>query len=462
MNKNTNDPTLCFICLESYNVLNKPLILMCGHTFCETCIKLIWNDKREIKCSYCKIITTADKLEDIVVNYSVLSASDYLYNLKQTVSSNNNFNNININNQDSNKKINSLNILNSKIKVNCKISSNTNSYENDNKSDKNKNNTTSDNLNTKLSNAINKFINHTCNIKDNVHFSEDKITTLKICNNCYSIHCNECYIIYQHTSDSLTQQSKCIYCDYLNNNKKEYTFNGEKLNIENIKHNKKSVGKVDNKYHLETLRFKNIFINSGNNTSLIDYDCYITSNFEKFKKDYIVKFEELAFLYNEYMMSCSEDTLKTLLEEEINKAKRKFSDMISRLKKEEEHSILRMNMAFERKMQDYMVLNKEQNTVISEINRFTKLINDNCDYKNLSVRSKVIANRVLNFPYLIYEINEFLNEADARIEAFKEVGGSCNFESIKDKQNNVKIKEGLFMIELRENLSNCVRLLHYN
>ncbi len=73
------------------------------------------------------------------------------------------------------------------------------------------------------------------------------------------------------------------------------------------------------------------------------------------------------------------------------------------------------------------------------------------------IKQKVALNRIYNLPLLIYEIKEFGNESEARIEAFKEVStfktfhyNSCGMQS--------DTKEGLFMLEMRENLANCVRL----
>jgi hypothetical protein len=52
-NKDEEISCTCGICMEGYSQENKPLILSCGHTFCEACYKQnIKSNKKE--CSYCK------------------------------------------------------------------------------------------------------------------------------------------------------------------------------------------------------------------------------------------------------------------------------------------------------------------------------------------------------------------------------------------------------------------------
>ena len=101
------------------------------------------------------------------------------------------------------------------------------------------------------------------------------------------------------------------------------------------------------------------------------------------------------------MLNSNEQSLKELLEDEINKAKKKFSDLIIRLKKEEEHSILRMNMTFERKIQDFYVLAKEQKGLLNDTQRFANVINENYNYKNFPLRQKITSNRIFNFPLFL-------------------------------------------------------------
>jgi hypothetical protein len=418
MNKNLSDPTICYICIERFSILNKPMILMCGHTLCERCLKIIWNKKKEIQCSYCKSVTSADKIDDIIVNYSVLNSIEY------------------------------INSLSTDKQIIQKIDSNNDHHKKDLSIIKN----SSTILNSKLSSAISKFTLHNCNNKDNVHFSDDKLLTLKICLSCYSIHCNECYVTYQQEEGEITLISKCVYCEYLHFSKKEYNFDGEKLNISNKKIDKKAATKQGNKYIIESKT------RIGKDGTLEDYDTFISNNFESFKSIELEKFNELNTLYNQYMLNSNEQSLKDLLEDEINKAKKKFSDLIIRLKKEEEHSILRMNMTFERKIQDFYVLAKEQKGLLNDTQRFCNVINENYNYRNFPIRQKITSNRIFNFPLLIHEIKEFSNEAEARIEAFKEVS---SFKTHFNKASSKEVSEGLFMIELRENLSNCVRLSNF-
>ena len=59
----------CNICLEKYSLLNKPLLLFCGHTFCNTCL-LHLQESTRLKCPLCRRITDIPK-EGLVTNYSL-------------------------------------------------------------------------------------------------------------------------------------------------------------------------------------------------------------------------------------------------------------------------------------------------------------------------------------------------------------------------------------------------------
>lgn len=66
-------PNTCFICVDNYSMDKKPLILVCGHTFCEICLQNMFDNSNEIQCCFCKVITKLDKFDDMIVNYAVLS-----------------------------------------------------------------------------------------------------------------------------------------------------------------------------------------------------------------------------------------------------------------------------------------------------------------------------------------------------------------------------------------------------
>jgi hypothetical protein len=66
-------PNTCFICVDNYSMDKKPLILVCGHTFCEVCLQNMFDNSNEIQCCFCKVITKLDKFDDMIVNYAVLS-----------------------------------------------------------------------------------------------------------------------------------------------------------------------------------------------------------------------------------------------------------------------------------------------------------------------------------------------------------------------------------------------------
>ena len=69
----SHHPVTCFICVDNYTMDKKPLILVCGHTFCEACLQNMFDNCNEIQCCFCKVITKLDKFDDMIVNYAVLS-----------------------------------------------------------------------------------------------------------------------------------------------------------------------------------------------------------------------------------------------------------------------------------------------------------------------------------------------------------------------------------------------------
>jgi len=92
----------CYICTDFYTQEKKPLILVCGHTFCEGCLLALFDSCKEIQCSFCKIITKLEKFDDMIVNYSMLSLCEMIQeknkdNLNLNLNSNNENNNNNAN-----------------------------------------------------------------------------------------------------------------------------------------------------------------------------------------------------------------------------------------------------------------------------------------------------------------------------------------------------------------------------
>jgi hypothetical protein len=62
----------CKICHEKFNDnLNKPIILICGHTFCEFCIKKIFQ-RDLVVCPFCKVSTAISRNQKFNVNYTLL------------------------------------------------------------------------------------------------------------------------------------------------------------------------------------------------------------------------------------------------------------------------------------------------------------------------------------------------------------------------------------------------------
>lgn len=68
----------CYICTEFYTIKKRPLILVCGHTFCEFCLNHLFNNYKEIQCSFCKVITKLEKFDDMIINYSMLNLCELI------------------------------------------------------------------------------------------------------------------------------------------------------------------------------------------------------------------------------------------------------------------------------------------------------------------------------------------------------------------------------------------------
>lgn len=73
-----NDPTICLICTDRYSYKKKPMVLVCGHTFCEICLYTVYKNDKEVTCSFCKVISRLDNFDDMIVNYSVLNMVEFL------------------------------------------------------------------------------------------------------------------------------------------------------------------------------------------------------------------------------------------------------------------------------------------------------------------------------------------------------------------------------------------------
>jgi hypothetical protein len=90
----------CYICTDFYTQDKKPLILVCGHTFCESCLTNLFDSCKEIQCSFCKIITKLEKFDDMIINYSMLNICEIIQeknkdNINLNIDHNNENNNIN-------------------------------------------------------------------------------------------------------------------------------------------------------------------------------------------------------------------------------------------------------------------------------------------------------------------------------------------------------------------------------
>jgi hypothetical protein len=68
----------CYICTDFYTMKKRPLILVCGHTFCECCLTQLFDKYKEIQCSFCKVITKLEKFDDMIINYSMLNLCELI------------------------------------------------------------------------------------------------------------------------------------------------------------------------------------------------------------------------------------------------------------------------------------------------------------------------------------------------------------------------------------------------
>ena len=74
--KKDKEPVLeCIICKEFYDIKDrKPLVLLCGHTFCKQCISKDFLINKKIRCSFCPNFKGGHiykSVEDIGVNYDI-------------------------------------------------------------------------------------------------------------------------------------------------------------------------------------------------------------------------------------------------------------------------------------------------------------------------------------------------------------------------------------------------------
>ena len=70
----TENDFSCHICVKSFNCdIQTPRMLLCGHTFCQSCLEHILNDNVNCLCSNCRESIAASSTEDIPVNRFLLS-----------------------------------------------------------------------------------------------------------------------------------------------------------------------------------------------------------------------------------------------------------------------------------------------------------------------------------------------------------------------------------------------------
>ena len=165
----------CYICTDFYTHEKKPLILVCGHTFCEGCLLALFDSCKEIQCSFCKIITKLEKFDDMIVNYSMLSLCEIIQEKNKD--------NINLNLNSNNENNNDKNNINTSILIPAFKAYDKFNLENNQKFFNNINQ-------NKLCEACTKFT---------VVSEMDKLLE---CQECEIITCKDCF--YKHKNHKLT------------------------------------------------------------------------------------------------------------------------------------------------------------------------------------------------------------------------------------------------------------------
>lgn len=166
----------CYICTDFYTHEKKPLILVCGHTFCEGCLSALFDSCKEIQCSFCKIITKLEKFDDMIVNYSMLSLCEIIQEKNKD--------NINLNLNNNNNNENNNNNLNTSILIPAfkaydkfNLANNQNIFGNINNTSNNK---------SKQCEMCTKFSN------------VSEIDKLLECQECEVITCKDCFYIHKN------------------------------------------------------------------------------------------------------------------------------------------------------------------------------------------------------------------------------------------------------------------------
>jgi hypothetical protein len=169
----------CYICTDFYTHEKKPLILVCGHTFCEGCLSALFDSCKEIQCSFCKIITKLEKFDDMIVNYSMLSLCEIIQE-KNKDNINLNLNNCNLNNENNNNNLNTS-ILIPAFKAYDKFN-----LANNNQYFFGINNNSASNNKSKQCEMCTKFSN------------VSEIDKLLECQECEIITCKDCFYIHKN------------------------------------------------------------------------------------------------------------------------------------------------------------------------------------------------------------------------------------------------------------------------
>lgn len=59
----------CGVCLMDYSEINKQMVINCGHTFCNVCLKSLYDASlmRQIKCPLCRRVSEYESFENVII-----------------------------------------------------------------------------------------------------------------------------------------------------------------------------------------------------------------------------------------------------------------------------------------------------------------------------------------------------------------------------------------------------------
>jgi hypothetical protein len=312
-------PITCFICLEIYSSKKKPLILVCGHTFCDICLQNLFDNCNEIQCCFCKVITKLDRFEDMIINYAILSLVENFN--KANIS---NINNIYINNQNN---------------LSQQYGSNSANPVN-----------------------VNTILNQSLQNHSPLNNSHSSIQEMKYCSN----HKNP------ETVEKLLQ---CVDCNMI----------ACSLCLELHRNHKLT-----------------------NLSSYIETEANLLSDFLKNYRDLINKMAVLN-------KKIDKSELEKYIKNEKENVNIFFKDMKSLLDKNHEMINHSLDKLLKESYKSVDTFKKEMKSINFDSQRYTSIVEELCNFKNISNKQKAKILSIYNLNSTFYEIKEFNKEVNTKI-----------------------------------------------